>query len=904
MDPVIASGTRLGAYEVTAKLGEGGMGEVWRAQDSRLGREVALKVLPEGFTEDPERTARFEREAKLLASLNHPNIAQIYGLETSGETRALVMELVEGPTLAERLEQGALPLSEVLSIAKQIAEALEEAHEKGIIHRDLKPQNVKAPIEGKVKVLDFGLAKALDPSGASGIAAASASQLAHSPTMTLGKTVQGVILGTAAYMAPEQARGMAVDHRADVWAFGVVLYEMLAGGSLFAAHTVTDTLAGVLKSDIDLDRLPPSTPPAVRRLLRRCLERNAKNRLHAIADARLVLDDVLAGRADAAAGAGATAAGNRWLRLVPWALAAGLSALLLVRGAGGPATGPAVGARAVELSVPRGNLLFDDAPVALAPDGGSIVFGAADPLSGNRLWLRRLDRFEAEPLADTETGILPFWSPDSQSIGFFRSSDQTLCRYDLTTGKVQVLAKTGALGRGGDWGTDGTILYAPSANSSIVRLPPAGGEPEEITRLDPSILDGSHRYPVRLPDGEHFLFTLWSNHLETAARIGGIYLASFEEGILRKLTPDVSRAVLVGRDRLLVRRDGALVALPFDAEKLEITGRGETIAEAPLFAPHSGAVSATGTPAGDIAFALASGEGSGRLTWLDRRGESVGTIGTERMLIRSVAPAPDGNSYAIQVATATGGNIWIGDERRQVMNRVTPEGIDATLPVWSPASDRIAYVTEASGKQAVWIQLADGSRAADKLVSDSKRDFRATHWSADGRHLLLDSNPEDTVRTDLWIYDFQSGEARELLTDGAASLSEATLSADGRWLAYTSDESGNPEVFVRPFPALDRKWKISQGGGYHPHWRDDGRELLFVALADHGVHAVAIETRDGGLEAGVPQLLFAPRSPLLALAPAPDHSRLLAGVLPGDVRSEPIHLVLRWRAADSAGGAR
>jgi hypothetical protein len=448
------------------------------------------------------------------------------------------------------------------------------------------------------------------------------------------------------------------------------------------------------------------------------------------------------------------------------------------------------------------------------------------------------------------------------------------------------------------------VLYSPSANSPIVRIPIAGGETEEVTTLDPGILDGSHRFPVRLPDGEHFLFTLWTNHLETAARLGGIYLAKMDGEIVRRLTPDVSQAILAGGDRLLVRRGGALVALPFDPETLEVTGRGETIAERPLFALHSGALAATATPAGDIAYALTSGEGSGRLVWLDRRGESAGTMVAERITMRALAPAPHGDAFAVQVAGATGGNIWIGDQRRQVMNRVTPEGIDAQSPVWSPDGDRIAYMSQVSGKEAVWVQPADGSRPGEILVSDPARNFLPMSWSADGRYLTLDSYLAGTVRGELWLHDFRDGATRELLTDRQASLGEATLSRDGRWLAYTSDEAGNPEVYVRPFPALDRKWKISQGGAYHPHWRADGRELLFVALADQSVHSVAIADAGGGLEVGIPQLLFAPRSPLLALAPTADHSRFLAGVLPADVRSEPIHLVLGWRAASERAGGR
>ncbi len=895
-------GNRLGPYEITAKLGEGGMGEVYRATDTRLERQVAIKVLPAAFTEDAERLARFEREAKLLAQLHHPNIASIFGLEESNGTRALVMELVEGPTLAERLESGALPLRESLSIARQIAEALEEAHEKGIIHRDLKPQNVKASIEGKVKVLDFGLAKAMDPTGAAS-GAASGSQLAKSPTLTMGATVQGMILGTAAYMAPEQAKGFAVDKRADIWAFGVVLFEMLTGQRLFGGDSVPDTLAGVLKNEIDLSTLPAETPAAIRRLLRRCLERSPKNRLHDIADARH-RDRRRPGGADGRARRdrpAPLAAPRRWLSALPWLLVAGLATILLLRVGRAPAASAAPEKRALEFSVPLGNLLADDAELAFSPDGGAIVFTALDPARGPQLWLRRLDSFDAQLLAGTAGATFPFWSPDGKSIAFFRDADATLCRYELATATVQVITKVQSGGRGGAWGADGTILFTPSSNGPIQRVPASGGKVEDVTVLDPKVLDDSHRYPIFLPDGQHFLFTNWSNQLQAASRVGGIYLASLDKGIERRLAPDLSQAVLVGRDRILVRRAGALVALPFDPRTFEIASAGERITDQPRFSSSSGALAAAGTAAGDIAYAPGSGETGGELVWLDRQGERVGTFGPERLRAQLLALSPDDRNFAAQAVSSSGLNIWVGDARRQVISRLTADAVDAYFPVWSPDGERIAFETEAEGSASIYVQEADGSRAAELLLTHPDRNFDATGWSADGRLLFLVSYAKRDARTDLWVYDFTARAARELLTDASASLGEATLSADGKWLAYVSDESGNPEVFVRPFPALDRKWKISQGGALHPHWRRDGRELVFVGLADKAVMAVDVAPDRDGLEVGIPHRLFEPRTQLLGLAPSADHSRFLAGIVPGDVRTEPIRVLLGWRQAAGAG---
>ncbi|MGE5232693.1 MAG: protein kinase domain-containing protein [Acidobacteriota bacterium] len=896
--------SRLGPYEITAKLGEGGMGEVYRARDTRLERDVAIKVLPAAFVEDDERLARFEREAKLLAQLNHPNIAHIYGLEASGDAHALVMELVEGPTLAERLEQGHLPLEESLSLARQIAEALEEAHEKGIIHRDLKPQNIKASVEGKVKVLDFGLAKAMDPA-TSVPGSGAGSHLAKSPTLTMGATVHGMILGTAAYMAPEQAKGFAVDKRADIWAFGVVLYEMLTGQRLFAGDSVPDTLAGVLKTEIDLSKLPAETPAAIRRLLRRCLERNPKSRLHDIADARIVIDEVVAGRIEEAPASPTPAAvRHRWWSALPWILAVGLASVLMLRLGRAPAASSAPGERALEFSVPLGNLLADDAELAFSPDGSSIVFTALDPALGPQLWLRRLDSFDVQLLHGTAGATFPFWSPDGKSIAFFRDADATLCRYELATATVQVITKVQSGGRSGTWGADGTILFTPSSNSPIQRVAASGGKVEDVTALDPKVLDGSHRYPIFLPDGHHFLFTFWSNQLEAASRVGGIYLASLEKGIERRLTPDLSQAVLVGRDRILVRRAGALVALPFDPKTFDIASAGERITDQPRFSSSSGALAATGTAAGDLAYAPGSGETGGELVWLDRQGQKVGTFGSERLRAQLLVLSPDDRNFAAQAVSSSGMNIWVGDARRQVISRLSADAVDAYFPVWSPDGRRIAFESEPEGSESIYVQEADGSRPAELLLSEPDRNFNATGWSADGRLLFLQSSAKRAARTDLWVYDFTGRAARALLTDTSASLGEATPSADGKWLAYVSDESGNPEVFVRPFPALDRKWKISQGGALHPHWRRDGRELVFVGLADRAVMAVDVTPGPDGLDVGIPHRLFDPRTQLLGLAPSADHTRFLAGIIPGDVRTEPIRVLLGWRGASGGESKR
>ena len=855
-------GQRLGPYEITAKLGEGGMGEVYQAQDSQLGRNVALKVLPEGFTQDPERLARFEREAKLLAQLNHPNIAQIYGFEASGETRALVMELVEGPTLAERLEQGPLPLNESLSISLQIAHALEEAHEKGIVHRDLKPQNIKASLEGKVKVLDFGLAKALDPVAGS---TASVADLARSPTMMRSPTLTavhgtqlGVILGTAAYMSPEQARGGAIDKRADIWAFGVVFYEMLTGRSPFLADTVSDTLAGVLRAEIDLALLPPAVPPAIRRLLGRCLDRNPKNRLHDIADARIVIEEVLSGRlVETPAVTGASVIeprlGPSWL--VAGAVAAGCALLGLGVGVsrwlGGSASKSAAPGRAqFEIQAPEKTTLVSG--LALSPDGRQLAFVARGEDGRAALWVRPLDALEPRLLSGTVDARFPFWAPDGKRIGFFAQGKLKVT--DLQSGSPRVVAPSGATAqvRGGAWGAGDTILFAPTFTGPIFSVPAGGGAVAPATRLPDDGSVGTHRFPSFLPDGRRFVFYASTG---TGNEPGWLYLAELGSLESKRLGPATSMAVYAEPGYLLYLQGEALVAHRFDERREELVGE-----PLPLGIRMPGGISVSGQRSlavvGGVLIHRADRRGVTRLTMVDRSGRELAAISRdENSWYFNPRLSPDGKRLVADQyeSGSAAGDLWIHDLERGVASRLTFESGEDTNGRWSPDGRQIAF-TSVRDAAASGIYLVDPERPGEeRLWLRGNAVQWPSCWTPDGRRMIF-QRTDEKGRTGLWIRDRDGASQETALGSATASESDADLSPDGRWLAFASDQTGIFEVYLRRLDGTGGALRLSSAGGGLPLWRRDARELFFI---DGGGRLMAVPF--GALDPpmpGAPVVLF------------------------------------------------
>ena len=830
----IPGGTRMGSYEILGPLGAGGMGEVYRARDTKLGRDVALKILPEQFVANPERLARFQREAELLAALNHPNIAAIYGLEETDGRRTLVLELVEGPTLADRIAQGAMPIDEALPVARQIAMALEAAHEHGIIHRDLKPANIKVRPDGTVKVLDFGLAKALETETSPPVQS-------DSPTMSRAATHAGVILGTAAYMSPEQAKGLALDRRSDLFAFGAVLYQMLVGQPAFRGETVADILAAVIRATPAWERLPADAPTGLRRLLQRCLEKDRARRLQTAADARIRIEDVeVEGEPTGIRAPAGAEAWEKWRWVVGSALSIAVVALAFAAGSyfrGSPPTdAPEM---RLEVTTPRTSARAL-VSFALSPDGRQIVF-VAEAGGPRRLWLRRLDATTAQPLAGTDGAGLPFWAPDNRSVGFF--ADGKLKRVDLDGGVPQTLADADP--RGGTWSQDGTILFQ-RFQSGLLRVAASGGEPVAVTSREPT--QAGHRFPHFLPDGRRFLF-----YVRGTPDTSGIYLGSLDSPKTTRLAAAASPGgVYAPSGWVLFVRGDTLLAQRLDLERGSLTGNPVTVAESVVLFEGEGGFSASST--GLMAYRAGATGLRRQLTWFDRTGKTLGTLGTaDASLLSSPRLSLDGRWAAAQRTVQGNQDVWLLDGTRTT--RFTFDRRSDRYPVWSPDGGRIVFSSNRSGFDTLFLKPANGA-GKEELLLESAPDKFPTDWSRDGRFLAWDQNPGDLVmlpmQGDRKPFEF-------LKTDFVEA--EARFSPDGRWVAYKSNESGQFEVYVRPFSgtsspsSVSGQWQVSTAGGQNARWRADGRELYYVS-PDATLMAVPIAVGGATLVPGTPVALF------------------------------------------------
>jgi serine/threonine protein kinase len=819
-------GETVGHYRITAKLGAGGMGEVYRATDTKLGREVALKILPEHLAQDADRMARFTREAQVLASLNHPNIGQIYGVEE----RALVMELVEGES-----PKGPLPFEDAWKIASQIASALEYAHERGIVHRDLKPANVKVTPDGIVKLLDFGLAKAFtEPKQPSG-------NVEQSPTLTIGATEVGVILGTAAYMAPEQAKGKSVDKRADIWAFGVMLYELLTGERLFKGEDVADTLAQVLTKEPPLDRVPAEA----RKLLRRCLEKDPKRRLRDIGEAQYLLE-AAAAQPEAQLAAAAPAPRHRRL---PWVVATAVStvaALALILGnffyfRKAPPAGHVL---RYTIATPESTTSLHS--LAISPDGRLLAL-AVDVKGKRQLWLRALDSFQARPMPGTDDATYPFWSPDSRNIGFF--AQNKLKKIPANGGPAQTLCNVFD-GLGGSWNREDVIVFSAGRSSGTIRRVSAtGGVPAEVTKPK-----GFSRFPVFLPAGRHFLYVVTGISVEQ----NGVYLGSLEGTDSRRILADRSTVVFAA-GRLLFIRENTLVAQPFDASSGQVQGEAAPVAEGVSLTFPVNSEPITVSDNGVLLYESGGRVGqNNQIAWYDRTGKLLQDVGDAASVL-DPAISPDEKVVAFRRLRASGADLWLWELGRGAAQRFTTDPSINLTPFWSPRGDRIVFGSSRRGAVSLYQKAASGTGPDELLLPEGGTNRFPTQWSRDGRFIILSEiNPKTSH--DILVLPMDSGTERKAMPFLHSEFNElfGQLSPDSRWMAYTSDESGQREVYVQPFPSGEGKWKVSIAGGEQPRWRGDGKELFFVG-ADSKMMSVAVKATLGAklsFEPATPQPLF------------------------------------------------
>ena len=835
-------GTRLGPYEIQSAIGAGGMGEVYRARDTKLDRDVALKVLPDHFAADSERLARFKREAKVVASLNHPNIAHVYGLEEAaplsgtgqGAVRAIVMELVEGATLADRITRGAIPLEEALPIARQIAEALEAAHERGIIHRDLKPANIKVRDEGTVKVLDFGLAKALDPGGSSEVDAA------NSPTLTSPATQMGVILGTAAYMSPEQAKGRPVDKRTDVWAFGCVLYEMLTGRRAFAGDDVSDTLASILMKDPDWSALPANVPLGVRKLLRRCLERDRRRRLDSVADARLEIDDATS---DEFAGGDATSRSPS-SRVTSLALVA-VSLLATILAAWGWLRSVPEVARPVRFTipVPEGHLMFagEGPRLALSADGSSVAWVSNDGF----LHVRRLDEFDSRRLDGTERAESPFFSPDGRWIGFARNGG--LHKIGVDGGPViEIRGVTGTeFGVGAQWHSSGVIVYTPFGGSAGVwSVPEEGGTPSQLVTRRPDELQTT--WPQLLDEDKLLLYSAGSGG--TSFSQTKTFLTDLGTGDRFQLAEGGTYARYVATGHV-VYTDGAGTVF---ARPVDLTARRATGPPFPVQAGvrvaywNTGAASLQVSPSGTAAFVLGSTHALHRIGWVNRTGRITGYLGGP-LTAEDLRLSPDGTRLLTYFYTPDDADLWMIDVRNGHTTRLTDAAGWEWRGVWSPDGKRVAHQGAVEGRQALFVRdAAPGRPSVQVLASDT--DLWTDSWSPDGRWVAY-AESSGKGKRNVYAADMENVGRKMPIAETNADEFDARFAPGGEVVAYVSDD----EIVVASFPDLGWRRTISKGGGLSPRWSPRGDELLYwqgTALVSHAWKP------DAPQEFGPPRVLF------------------------------------------------
>ncbi len=866
------------------------MGIVWRATDGALARDAAIKILPDVFSGDPERLGRFEREAKLLASLSHPNIAAVYGLHVADGLRFLAMEMVRGEDLATRLKRGPLPVDEALALGRQIAEALETAHESGIIHRDLKPANIRVTPDGTVKVLDFGLAKAFETSAASG-----SDPAGLSPTVTSLGTVVGVILGTAAYMSPEQARGRPVDRRTDIWAFGCVLYEMLTGNRPFDGETVSDSIGKILQTEADLSALPARTPPAVRELIARCLEKDPKRRLRDIGEARLALERVAAARPASEAAPEATASAPTKASWLPWVVAglailAAVASLAFVRRAP-PVDAASRGAKFLALNAPDGmKFSGQSGDLVVAPDGRSIVVVAATEDGTARLYLRRFDDPAWHALPGTEGAYFPFWSADGRSVGFFGANK--LMKIAIGGGTADAICDAAA-GRGGTWNKDGVIVFSPGSSGPLMRVKAEGGPVAPATELDASKGEVNHRFPRFLPDGKHLIYAslpahdgghdIWLTELGSKTRT----LVINSDGVPSFSSPN----------RLVYRRNKNLFVQPFDVATARLSGEPRSLVAAGLAAGFMASPASSTAGGGVLAF-VPLFDDSTEMIWFCIDGVQGESLPLPTGSYGEVRVSPDGTRAATSRfqqdnPLTAGADIWLVDLARRSGSRVTFDPQFEFAPVWSPDGRTIVYNGNKTGEYLLYRLSAEGAGDAVAISKPHGLTQQPDDFAPDGKRILYEAQESNTGK-DLWIFDAATGTPPVPYLVTRFNERDGRISPDGHWVAYVSDENGRDEVYVQSFPEPGSKIQVSNGGADRIVWRRDGKRLFFVA-PDESLMACEV-TAGAALKIAPPVKLFRFPRNALGYDVTPDGKRILAAVVKSDAGGRTIGIILDWGA--------
>jgi len=889
----LTPGLKLGPYEIVAPLGAGGMGEVYRAHDKRLGRDVAVKVLPAHLMDNSEVRQRFEREARAVSSLNHPHICTLHDIGREGETDYIVMELVEGETLADRLAKGPLPIEQLLKIGTEISDALDKAHRAGIVHRDLKPGNIMLAKSG-AKLMDFGLARATVAAGPVGVSSIALTGQPSLPTMGQPLTAQGSIVGTFQYMAPEQLEGVEADVRSDLWALGCVLYEMASGKPAFEGKSQASLIAAILdREPAPISTIAPMAPPALERVVKRCLAKDPDDRWQSARDLLHELEWIR--NAGSEAGVPAPIAQRRKSReRLAWTVAAVGMALGIAATAIVLRLRPAAPQQPVtrfSITAPK-NLTFysDPAMSAISPDGRTIAFVATDSAGTARIWVRPFESLSPRPLAGTEDAALPFWSPDSRNLGFF-AGEGKLKKVSIAGGTPEVICDAGD-GRGGSWGANDVIVFAPEAAGPLFRVPASGGEGTRATSLDSSRHEIGHRWPSFLPDGKHFLF------LGLPARQGNydVFVGSLDSKETKHVGSASSAPVYAAPGYLIFARNASLVAQRFDPQRLVLSGEPISLGEAPPPSGYTGAQRATASQNGTLAH-IGGGLPNTELQWFDRAGHATGSIPLPAGRYEGVRVSPDGKRFCVtRRSSASAADLWLVDLDRPVPTRFTFGQALNYYQAWSPDGNYIAFASDRAGPEDIYVKPTSGAVEETPLLAAGALFKEPGSWSPDGRFILFEE-PSEQTGWDLWMLPVEGDHKPVPYLRTPFDERAGIVSPDGRWIAYYSDESGKPEIYVQSFPTPGSKYQVSTGGTnlQAAAWVRGGKELIF--LGGDGATIMAADVTTGPtFHAGAPHRLFELREDFVSMDVTPDGQRVLVVAPAGQGSASTITIEQNWAA--------